>query len=48
MVWAHAVGPDGTVTGLEFSPEFAAQAQKAFDKNDIRNIDLVVGPAAET
>lgn len=30
MVWSHAVGPTGSVTGLEFSAEYAAAARAAF------------------
>lgn len=48
MVWSEAVGPDGLVTGLEYSAEFAAVAQKGFDDNNITNVDLILGPAAET
>ncbi|KFA47126.1 hypothetical protein S40293_08713 [Stachybotrys chartarum IBT 40293] len=48
MVWSHAVGPDGLVTGLEYSPEYAAHAEKALAANGINNVELIVGPAAET
>ncbi|OAQ82954.1 O-methyltransferase, family 3 [Purpureocillium lilacinum] len=48
MVWSHAVGPDGTVTGLEFDPELAKIAGDALAAHDITNVNIVVGNAAET
>lgn len=48
MGWAHAVGRDGVVTGLEYSAEYARLAQEAFAANDISNVDVIVGAAAET
>ncbi|KAK5987228.1 putative caffeoyl-CoA O-methyltransferase 1-like protein [Cladobotryum mycophilum] len=48
MVWSHAVGPDGHVTGLEFVPEFAKLSEEAFAKHGINNVEILVGPAAET
>lgn len=48
MVWSHAVGPQGHVTGLEISPEFAREADEAFAANGIDNIETVVGDASET
>lgn len=48
MGWSEAVGPDGHVTTLEFSPEFAELAQKAFTKNNIKNVDIIVGDAKES
>ncbi|KAM4062462.1 o-methyltransferase [Hirsutella rhossiliensis] len=48
MVWSHAVGPDGLVTGLEISPEFAREAGEAFAANGINNIETIVGDASET
>ncbi|EKJ77195.1 hypothetical protein FPSE_02645 [Fusarium pseudograminearum CS3096] len=48
LVWADAVGPDGLVTGLEFEPEYAELSKKVFKANNVKNIDIVVGPAAET
>jgi tRNA/tmRNA/rRNA uracil-C5-methylase (TrmA/RlmC/RlmD family) len=36
------------VTGLEFSPEYAKTAEESFSKNDIENIDIVVGDAKES
>jgi predicted O-methyltransferase YrrM len=48
MGWSDAVGPDGHVTALEFSPEYAAIAEEAFAKNGIKNVDVVVGDATES
>ena len=48
MGWAEAVGAEGHVTALEFSPEYAALAEEAFAKNDIKNIDVIVGDARES
>lgn len=48
MVWAHAVGGDGKVTGLEFNPEYAKDAEKAFEKNGVKNVEVIVGDAHET
>lgn len=48
MVWAHAVGRDGLVTGLEYSPEYAKIAREAFQENDVSNAVVVVGAAGET
>ncbi|CEJ94248.1 hypothetical protein VHEMI09790 [[Torrubiella] hemipterigena] len=48
LVWSHAVGQDGQVTGLEYSEEYATIARKACSDNDVSNVDIIVGPAAET
>jgi predicted O-methyltransferase YrrM len=48
MGWAEAVGPDGHVTGLEFSPEYAKISEESFAKNGIKNIDIIVGDAKES
>lgn len=48
MVWAHAVGQDGKVTGLEFNPEYAKDAEKAFEANGVKNVEVIVGDALET
>ncbi|KAK1448290.1 O-methyltransferase [Colletotrichum cuscutae] len=48
MVWSHAVGPEGTVTGLEFSADYAKQAEEAWAANGIKNASVVVGDALET
>ncbi|KAI1495556.1 O-methyltransferase [Biscogniauxia marginata] len=47
MVWSHAVGPDGKVTGLEFNPDYAAQANAAFAKHGVQNCEIVIGAALE-
>ncbi|OLN82240.1 putative caffeoyl-CoA O-methyltransferase 2 [Colletotrichum chlorophyti] len=48
MVWSHAVGPSGTVTGLEFDPEYAKAAEEAWAANGITNASVIVGDALET
>ncbi|KAL0942224.1 o-methyltransferase [Colletotrichum truncatum] len=48
MVWSHAVGPNGTVTGLEFDEKYAKQAQEAWAANGIQNASVIVGDALET
>jgi predicted O-methyltransferase YrrM len=48
MLWAHAIGPDGLVTGLEYSPELAAIAQDGLAKEGVSNVEIIVGDAAET
>lgn len=48
MLWAHATGPEGIVTGLEFSPEIAKIAQDALAKEGLHNVEIIVGNAAET
>ena len=48
LVWAHAVGPEGKVTGLEFSEEYAKLAEKAFEKNGLKNVEIIVGDGLET
>ena len=48
MGWSAAAGPEGHVTGLEFSPEYAAIAEETFAKNGIQNIDIIVGDARES
>ncbi|KAI5462407.1 S-adenosyl-L-methionine-dependent methyltransferase [Mariannaea sp. PMI_226] len=48
MVWANAVGPDGLVTGLEYSGEYAKIAEESFAARGIKNVEIVVGPAADT
>ncbi|PKS07560.1 hypothetical protein jhhlp_006164 [Lomentospora prolificans] len=48
LVWAHAVGPDGKVTGLEYSPEYAKLSEEGFKKLGVKNIEIVVGDAHET
>ncbi|KAI1389464.1 O-methyltransferase family protein [Hypoxylon trugodes] len=48
MIWSHAIGPQGKVTGLEFSEEYAQLAREAAKENGYENIEIHVGPAAET
>ncbi|KAF6843439.1 O-methyltransferase [Colletotrichum musicola] len=48
MVWSHAVGSDGTVTGLEFDAGYAKQAEEAWAANGIKNASVIVGDALET
>ncbi|RFU78190.1 o-methyltransferase family 3 [Trichoderma arundinaceum] len=48
MVWAHAIGADGKVTGLEFSEEYAKLANAAFEKHGVKNVEIVVGDALQT
>ncbi|KAI1639946.1 O-methyltransferase [Biscogniauxia mediterranea] len=47
MVWSHAVGPDGQVTGLEFNAEYADKARAAFAKHGVENCEIITGPALE-
>jgi predicted O-methyltransferase YrrM len=46
--WLEAVGVDGHVTALEFSPEYAAIAEETFTKNGIKNAEVMVGDARES
>ncbi|PFH58219.1 hypothetical protein XA68_14018 [Ophiocordyceps unilateralis] len=48
MAWAHAVGPEGRVTGLECSADLAAVARAAMAEHGIDNVDIILGNAAET
>ncbi|KAK8071144.1 hypothetical protein PG997_011347 [Apiospora hydei] len=48
MVWSHAVGSEGQVTGLEFDPEYAAQARSVFAEHGLGNIYVVTGDALTT
>jgi predicted O-methyltransferase YrrM len=48
MAWASAVGPDGHVTALEYSPEWAKLAEEAWAKDDIKNCEVIIGDAAES
>jgi predicted O-methyltransferase YrrM len=47
MGWAHAVGPDGKVTGLEFSPEYGKLAEEAMAANGVKNVEIIIGDALE-
>lgn len=48
MAWAEAVGPDGQVTALEYSPEWAKLAEEAWAKDNIMNCEIIVGDAADS
>lgn len=48
MVWSHAVGHNGTVTGLEFDANYAKQAREAWAANGIKNASVIVGDALQT
>ncbi|KAJ4396649.1 hypothetical protein N0V93_000870 [Gnomoniopsis smithogilvyi] len=43
MVWSEAVGPSGSVVGLELSEEYAGIARKAFADNKINNVEIKLG-----
>lgn len=48
MIWSHAVGAEGQVTGLEFDPEYAKQARSVFAEHGMDNIRVVTGDALTT
>ena len=48
MGWSHAVGIDGHVTTLEFSPKYAKVAEDTFKKNGIKNVEVIIGDARES
>lgn len=48
LVWAHAVGSDGSVTGLESSEEYTKMANEAFERNGVTNVQVIKGDALET
>ncbi|KAL7788347.1 S-adenosyl-L-methionine-dependent methyltransferase [Trichoderma ceciliae] len=48
LVWAHAIGEDGKVTGLEFSEEYAKIANSTFEKLGVKNVEIIVGDALQT
>lgn len=48
LVWAHAVGNDGIVTGLESSKEYVTMSRDAFERLRVENVDIVEGDAIET
>ncbi|KKY39967.1 putative o-methyltransferase family protein [Diaporthe ampelina] len=48
MAWAHGVGKDGKVVGLELSEEYAGIAGKAFKDNGVDNVDIKLGDAVES
>lgn len=46
-VWAHAVGPDGHVTGLEINPDYAKQSREKLTGSGYHNVEVVEGDARE-
>lgn len=48
LVWAHAVGEDGKVTGLEFDAEYAKLAEGVMKDNGVGNVEILQGDALET
>lgn len=48
LVWSHAVGKDGSVTGLEFSEEYTETARRVFKENKVDNVEIVQGDALQT
>jgi predicted O-methyltransferase YrrM len=47
-IWSHAVGSDGTVTGLEFDPEYAKIAASKLAGLGIKNVEFKIGAAADS
>lgn len=47
-VLSHAVGPEGTVTGLEFKEEYVQTAQTKLAGMGIKNVEFKVGPASDS
>ncbi|EMR65948.1 putative o-methyltransferase family protein [Eutypa lata UCREL1] len=41
LVWSHAVGPDGKVTGLEFDAGFANQARVCYANHGVNNVEVI-------
>lgn len=48
LVWSHAVGPEGKVTTLEFSDEYAAAARANLANAGANNVEVLLGDALET
>ncbi|UNI17188.1 hypothetical protein JDV02_003561 [Purpureocillium takamizusanense] len=49
LVWAHAVGPAGRVTGLESSREYVDMARRAFERHGVGDVvEVIEGDALET
>lgn len=46
--FAHAAGPDGHVTSLEYEPEYAEIAKKNWANAGLKNIDVIVGAAKDS
>jgi protein-L-isoaspartate O-methyltransferase len=47
-VWSYAVGPGGTVTGLEFSKDYVQIAKTKLAGIGINNVEFKVGPASDS
>lgn len=45
--WCHAVGGDGTVTGLEKSPEWAKLSREKLKQYGFDNAEVITGDALE-
>lgn len=45
---SYAVGPEGAVTGLEFSKEYVQTAQDKLTGMGIKNVEFKVGPASDS
>jgi predicted O-methyltransferase YrrM len=45
MLWSEAVGPTGSVVGLELSDEYVAKANAEIQKRGIKNIKIHEGNA---
>lgn len=48
VIWSHAVGPEGKVTGLEYDEEYSELALQAAKENGYDNVEIHTGDAAET
>ncbi|EFX03230.1 O-methyltransferase family 3 [Grosmannia clavigera kw1407] len=48
MVWSNAVGPSGTVTGLEMDEKYADYARLGFADVGVKNAEIIVGDALKT
>ena len=48
LAWAEAVGPTGHVTTLEYEPEYATIAKANFDRQGLKNTEIIVGDAGES
>lgn len=48
LVWAHAVGAEGKVTGLEFEEGYSELARDVMNQNGVSNVEILTGDALET
>lgn len=48
LVWSKAVGPEGKVTGLEYDEGFAKLAREGLESEGVKNVEIIVGAAADT